>query len=84
VQSPGVARNIVTGDSYSADAVCPSGKSALAGGYETAGTAHLLNLVRSTPLTGGTGWNVTLRNNTAGTLPNALVRAWAVCATVTP
>lgn len=61
-------------------AVCPTGKRALGGGYESAGAAPLQTMV-SMPV-GVDSWKVTLRlyQDTAATIQ---FRVYVVCATVT-
>jgi hypothetical protein len=60
-------------------AVCPTGKRALGGGYETAGSAPLQTMVSLPPTVDS--WKVTLRLNqdTAATIQ---FRTYVVCATV--
>jgi hypothetical protein len=59
----------------SAEAKCPSGKVALAGGLELTGPAHMVPL-HSAPTSDGSGWVVDVTN-----APNQTFIAYAICAT---
>jgi hypothetical protein len=84
VETPGPVQAVAVGGLYIADALCPSGKVPLSGGYDGAASGTQLSLIRSAPLSSGTGWRVVLRNNTASNVSSAQVRVSVVCATVNP
>jgi len=59
----------------SAEADCPSGKVAVAGGYELSGPKHMVPL-HSAPTSDGSGWVVDVTD-----APSQTVIAFAICAT---
>jgi hypothetical protein len=74
-----VANNIVVSSSVS----CPDGKLPLGGGFEPTVLSTTNNVVLLTPVSSGpsgTGWSVSLRNNTGSSRLNVQFRVWAVCA----
>jgi hypothetical protein len=79
--NPPVTPAIVAGFGTLTGAVaCPSGKHAVAGGYEGINNGGFLLPYASYP-TSATTWRVMLRNTGSASVSNVQVRVYAVCAT---
>jgi len=62
------------------DVLCTPGRVPLGGGYELLGTGQQLTVLSSGPTPSGTGWRVTVRNNSTSLLTNVQVRVFVACA----